>query len=81
MRGNHPRGTLNQTTKGHKNGYCNVTACQCLIGTQNLLGEDVDLDQYFNLVMNAWYCLDCATDIQYYADKDGLVLFEELAEV
>ena len=58
---------MSDKVKGEKNGLCNRTACQ----TPHKV-------TYYNEVMNKFYCLYCAREIQFYADMDGLVLFKDL---
>jgi hypothetical protein len=53
--------------KGLQGQNCNVTACQ-----------KPDSALYYNKAMRAWYCKECATDIQYWASKDNMVLFDAL---
>jgi len=53
--------------KGLEGGSCNVTACQSPHSAH-----------YYNRVMDAWYCLDCATEIERFARFDGMSLFDNL---
>lgn len=51
--------------KGKEGLNCNVTACQ-----------RPNSAHHFNTVMRAWYCRNCAEDIQYWAVKAGMSFYE-----
>ncbi len=50
----------------HKGGKCNVTACQRPPAN------------HWNKAMNAWYCRECAAEIDRFARMDGFTLFDDL---
>lgn len=51
--------------KGLEGQNCNVTQCQ-----------KPNSAHHFNTVMRAWYCLECAEKIEYWANKDGNSFYE-----
>lgn len=51
--------------KGLEGQNCNVTACQ-----------KPNSAHHFNNVMKAYYCLECAQKIEYWANKDGMSFYE-----
>lgn len=53
--------------KGWKGLNCNVTACQ-----------KPESAQYYNTVMRAWYCRECALKIEAAANRDGNSFYPEL---
>lgn len=53
--GRHPRDTPNTSGKGLEGQNCNVTACQL-----------PDSAHHYNKWTHAYYCIDCATDINEY---------------
>lgn len=55
----------NTPGKGLEGQNCNVTQCQ-----------KPDSAHHFNNVMKAWYCLECAQEIQYFANKDGFSFYD-----
>lgn len=55
--------------KGKKGENCNVTSCQRPYSAL-----------YFNRVMNAYYCSECAEEIERSANTSGLSLFDNLKE-
>ena len=55
--------------KGKQGENCNVTHCQ-----------KPKSAHHYNKVMHAWYCIQCATDIEEYANKDGLSFFDGVTD-
>lgn len=53
--------------KGKQGLNCNVTACQ-----------KPNSAHYYNTVMRAWYCRDCAERIEYAANRGGNSFYPEL---
>jgi hypothetical protein len=53
--------------KCKENGSCNVTHCQ-----------KPNSAKYFNTVMRAYYCYECACNIEYSARKDGNSFYPSL---
>jgi hypothetical protein len=55
--------------KGKKGENCNVTHCQ-----------KPESAFYYNRVMNAWYCEDCALKIEASANAQGNSFYDNLEE-
>jgi hypothetical protein len=53
--------------KGKKGENCNVTACQ-----------KPKSAHHYNNIMHAYYCRECATEIQRFAVMDGMSFYDDL---
>lgn len=56
---------IDLSDKGQKGLNCNVTACQ-----------KPNSAHHFNNVTKAYYCLECAQKIEYWANKDGMSFYK-----